>query len=35
MGKPRMYGMNKPFTPNSRADRKKANPFNKKGKGKK
>lgn len=38
MGKPRMYGMNKPFTPNSKADRKRNKPFtgaHKKGKGKK
>lgn len=31
MGKPKMYGANKPYIPNSRVDRKK-NPFRKKGK---
>lgn len=38
MGKARMYGMNKPFTPNNKADRKRNNPFkgvHKKGKAKK
>lgn len=38
MGKARMYGMYKPFTQNSKADRKRNKPFtgkNKKGKAKK
>ena len=38
MGKARMYGMNKPFTPNNKADRKRNKSFpsaKKKGKGKK
>jgi hypothetical protein len=35
MAKPRMYGMNKPYVPNSKADKKKINPFGKKRKGKK
>lgn len=38
MGKARMYGMNKPFTPNSKADQKRNRPFkgvHKKGKAKK
>ena len=29
MGKPRMYGYYKPFTPNSKADRRKGKPFKK------
>ena len=38
MGKPRLIGMNKPFTPNSKADQKRNKPFvgvHKKGKAKK
>lgn len=37
MGKPKMYGVNKSFTPNSKADPKRNKPFgtHKKGKGKK
>lgn len=35
MGKPKMIGMIKGFTPNSKADRKRSNPFGKKGKAKK
>lgn len=35
MGKPKMYGMNKTFIPNSKADPKRNNPFKKKGKVKK
>lgn len=27
MGKPKMYGMNKPYTPNAKADRKRSKPF--------
>ena len=29
MGKPRMIGMIKPYTPNSKADRRRKNPFKK------
>jgi hypothetical protein len=35
MSKPRMIGMIKGFTPNSKADRKRSKPFGKKGKAKK
>ena len=35
MGKAKMYGMNKAFVPNSKADRKRNKPFQKKGKARK
>ena len=35
MGKAKMYGMNKPFIPNAKADQKRNRPFPKKGKAKK
>ena len=35
MAKPKMIGMVKGFTPNSKADRKRGHPFGKKGKAKK
>lgn len=35
MGKPKMYGMTKPFTPNSKMDQKRNKPFGAHKKGKK
>ena len=35
MGKPKMYGMNKTFIPNSKADQRRNKPFHKKGEAKK